>query len=185
MSKTMKITISALFTAVLAILAQIQIPIQPVPFSLTLFAVYLTGIVLPPLCAFGSVLAYLILGGFGVPIFAGMIGGPAVLFGPTGGYKIGYIFVALIVSVGIHIFCKNSDSKIRFAIFAVVSMLIGLTVCYLFGTIWFVITSDAKLSYAMKVCVYPFIPFDLLKILIAAIAGLAIKPVLKKTKLFE
>ena len=89
--KTRELTAAAMMTALMAILSQVQLSIGPVPFNLAVLGAYLTGLLLPVPYAAGSVAAYIVLGGFGVPVFAGFSGGPAVLFGPTGGYIFGYL----------------------------------------------------------------------------------------------
>ena len=67
-----------------------------VPINLALFAVYMAGTMLGPVWGAASQLVYLLLAAVGVPVMAGMQGGPAVLLGKTGGYAIGYLLAALI-----------------------------------------------------------------------------------------
>ncbi|HBY72577.1 MAG TPA: biotin transporter BioY, partial [Lachnospiraceae bacterium] len=83
-----------MFTAVICVLSQISIPTQPIPFTLALFAIFLTGALLPPRAAFLSVFVYLLLGAFGLPVFAGFKGGIHVLTGMTGGYLMAYPFMS-------------------------------------------------------------------------------------------
>lgn len=168
---TKSLTQAALFTALIAILAQIQIPTPPIPFSFTVFAVVLTGAVLRPRQAFLSVLAYLLLGAFGLPVFAGMQGGVGVLFGLTGGFKLSYPLMALLVSVlgSIH---KEGDRPIAHTIRLSIGMLLALLLCYTMGTLWFMAAGDQPLNTALSACVIPFIPFDCLK-LVLAVAGAA------------
>ena len=107
MSKTFsvqKMAIIALMTAVLCILAPISIPvfISPVPISLGVLAIYLTAYVLSPLDATISVIIFILLGTFGLPVFSGYSGGLSKLVGPTGGYIIGFLFTVYISSLFIH-----------------------------------------------------------------------------------
>ena len=87
---TNNIVFTGIFTAIIIILSQIAIPTSPVPFTLSLLAIFLTGILLPPRQAFLAVLVYILLGAFGLPVFAGMKRVVSALFGPTGGYILAY-----------------------------------------------------------------------------------------------
>lgn len=86
----------AIFTALLCILAPMSIPIGPVPISLTTLVIYLSLYILGMKKGTISFLIYLLLGLVGLPVFSGYSGGPAKLLGPTGGYIIGFLFIALI-----------------------------------------------------------------------------------------
>ena len=95
----------ALFTALTAVCSQISIPMPwGVPVNLALFAVYLAGAMLGAVWGSVSLLAFLALAAFGVPVLAGFQGGPAAVFGPTGGYVIGYLAAALVVGAADHPF---------------------------------------------------------------------------------
>ena len=143
-SKTYEITITALMTAVTCILAPMSIPIGPVPISFTNLAIYLSLYLLGWKRGTISYLIYLLIGLVGLPVFSGFTGGPAKLAGPTGGYIIGFIVMAIIV-------------------------------CYLFGTIWFCVVAGYTFQAALAVCVIPFIPADLVKMIIAMLIGPMIK----------
>ena len=92
---TQKIVYTALFVALIAVCAIIQVPIGMVPISLATLAVILSGLILGPWLGLLSTLCYLLLGLVGVPIFAGFKGGLSVIAGPTGGYLIGYLAISL------------------------------------------------------------------------------------------
>lgn len=147
-----KMVLTALLTALLAVLAQIQIPMRPVPFNLAVMGVFLAGLLLPPRWAVSSVVLYILLGAVGIPVFAGFVGGPAVLVGPTGGYIAGYLFLALVTSLG--------RGGLRTAVPA---MLLGLVCLYAFGTAWFVVLSGRTLAAALQLCVLPFLLPDICK----------------------
>jgi hypothetical protein len=89
----------ALFAAVMTVCAQIQIPFGEVPFTLQTLGVFIAASLLGWKRGTLSVIVYVLLGLAGVPVFAGFSGGIGVLFGPTGGYIIGFIFTALIVGL--------------------------------------------------------------------------------------
>ena len=97
-TSTKTLTLIGLTTAALCILGpmSIPIPVSPVPLSLTNFAIYLIIYILGMKHGTISVFIYLCLGTVGLPVFSAFSGGPSKLFGPTGGYLIGFLFLALI-----------------------------------------------------------------------------------------
>ena len=168
MSKTFsvqKMAIIALMTAVLCILAPISIPvfISPVPVSLGVLAVYLTAYVLSPVDATISVIIFILLGTFGLPVFSGYSGGLSKLVGPTGGYIIGFLFTVYISSLFIHM--KKG------IIFDVIGMITGLAICYILGTIWFSYQQGKGFIASLLLCVVPFLIGDAVKIIVAVILG--------------
>ena len=166
-TKTYDITITALMTAVTCILAPLSIPIGPVPISFTNLAIYLSLYLLGWKKGTISYLIYLLLGLVGLPVFSGFTGGPAKLAGPTGGYIIGFIVMAIIAGLVI----DNCHKPL----INLIGMIVGTIVCYLFGTVWFCIVADYTFKAALAVCVIPFIPADLIKMIIAMIIGPMIK----------
>src|SRR5699024_11300136 len=97
--KTKQLVHAALFVALIAIGALVKLPLGPVPFTLQLPMVILTGLLLGPKLAFISLITYTLLGLLGIPIFAGASGLGAFV-SPTFGFIIGYIPAALIIGVG-------------------------------------------------------------------------------------
>jgi len=160
-----KMAIIALMTAVLCILAPISIPvfISPVPISLGVLAIYLTAYVLSPLDATISVIIFILLGTFGLPVFSGYSGGLSKLVGPTGGYIIGFLFTVYISSLFIHM--KKG------IIFDVIGMITGLALCYILGTIWFSYQQGKGFIASLLLCVVPFLIGDAIKIIVAVILG--------------
>ena len=160
-----KMAIIALMTAVLCILAPISIPvfISPVPISLGVLAVYLAAYVLSPVDALVSVIIFILLGTFGLPVFSGYSGGLSKLVGPTGGYIIGFLFTVYISSLFIHM--KKG------IIFDVIGMITGLALCYILGTIWFSYQQGKGFIVSLLLCVVPFLIGDAVKIVVAVILG--------------
>lgn len=160
-----KMAIIALMTAVLCILAPISIPvfISPVPVSLGVLAVYLTAYVLSPVDSLISVIIFILLGTFGLPVFSGYSGGLSKLVGPTGGYIIGFLFTVYISSLFIHM--KKG------IIFDVIGMITGLALCYILGTIWFSYQQGKGFIASLLLCVVPFLIGDAIKIIVAVILG--------------
>jgi len=167
-NKTYMLTVTALMTAVTCVLAPMSVPIGPVPISLTNLAIYFALYLLGWKMGTVSYIVYLIIGIVGVPVFSGFTGGFAKLLGPTGGYIIGFIPMAIIAGLAI----EKSGSRILHFI----AMVVGTAVCYAFGTAWFCVVMKSDVAAALGMCVFPFIPGDIAKIVIAMVAG----PILKK-----
>ena len=159
--KTADMAYIAMFTAIMAVCSWISIPAM-VPFTLQTFGVFLAVGVLGGKRGTLSILVYLLLGAVGVPVFAGFSGGPSVLFGNTGGYIIGFLFTALAVGLITKFFGK------KFYVL-IIAMVVGLALCYLFGTIWFMIVYQCDFAAALMMCVVPYLIFDGCKILLASI----------------
>lgn len=177
-SKTKSMVIIALMAAVTCILGPLSlaIPISPVPISLTNLAVYFTVYVLDRKRGTISYLLYLLIGLVGVPVFSAFTGGPGKLFGPTGGYLIGFIFMAYICGF----FIDKWPSKLYMHF---IGMVLGTAVCYLFGTVWLAYQAGMGFYAALGAGVIPFIPGDLVKIIIALIAGPVIRKQLRRAGL--
>ena len=148
----------ALFAAVMTVCAQIQIPFGEVPFTLQTLGVFIAASLLGWKRGTLSVIVYVLLGLAGVPVFAGI----GVLFGPTGGYIIGFIFTALIVGL----MTEKLGKKLWVEI---VSMILGLAVCYAFGTVWFMFQMKMGLVESLLLCVVPYLIADALKIAFASV----------------
>lgn len=169
-TKTANLTMIGLMTAVLCILGPMSlvIPISPVPISLTNLAIYLTVILLGMRRGTLVTLVYLFVGLIGVPVFSAFTGGPGKLIGPTGGYLIGFIFLALIAGYAVDRF----PGKIRWT---VLGMVLGTIVLYGLGTAWLAYSAGMTFSQALFAGVIPFIPGDAVKIALAIMIGFPIK----------
>ena len=162
--KTREITYVGLFVAVMAVCSWISVPMT-IPFTMQTFAVFLTVALLGTRLGTITVAAYMLLGAVGLPVFSGFKGGLGVLMGPTGGYIIGFIFTALITGTMIERFGRGR-------IMMAAAMLVGLAVCYAFGTVWFLkVYANTKgavsVATALGWCVIPYILPDCVKILLA------------------
>lgn len=167
-------------TAVLCIIGPITlaIPISPVPISLATLAIYFAVYILGMKKGTISCLLYLFIGFVGLPVFSSFTGGVGKLFGPTGGYLIGYIFMAVISGFFIEKWQKNRYMQI-------LGMVLGTIVCYLFGTIWLSMQAGMSFLAALGVGVVPFILGDMVKIVAASIAGSEIRKRLIRAGLCE
>ena len=169
------IGVMAAVTCILGPLS-LAIPVSPVPISLTNLAVYFAIYVLGMKRGTISYCIYLLLGLVGLPVFSAFTGGAGKLFGPTGGYLIGFIFMALICGF----FIEKWEKKLYMHF---IGMVLGTAVCYIFGTAWLAYTAHMGFAAALAAGVIPFIPGDLVKIIIAMIAGPIIRKQLKRAGL--
>ncbi len=167
----------ALFAAITCVLAPLSIPIGPVPISLTSLVIYFSVYVLGWQRATITYIVYLLLGLVGLPVFSGFQGGIGKLAGPTGGYLIGFIPMAIIAGLFIKI---KEDNKGLNIVIGMIGMVIGTAVDYAFGTAWFCYSSGTGLGAALALCVYPFIIGDLLKMILAALIAPSLARQLKR-----
>ncbi|MBQ7454900.1 MAG: biotin transporter BioY [Clostridia bacterium] len=164
---------AALCAALIVVCSWISIPWM-VPFTMQTFAVFFACEVMGG-AAIWPVLLYLLLGAIGLPVFSGMKGGLGVMLGPTGGYMIGFIGIALLMS---------GWKRLLKGKLVTVGMALGLLLCYLIGTVWFVEVYSRgaqAVSYATALswCVLPFIGPDLVKLALARLVGNRVKLALK------
>lgn len=149
---------AGLLAACTAVLAQIVIPIGPVPFNLAVFGAFLAGMLLSPGMAVLSMATYWLMAAIGLPVMAGLQGGLGAVLSPTGGYVAGYLLLA-----GCTALVAERPMPMRLA-----GMALGLVLCYTLGTVWFICATGTALSAALAMCVLPFIPADVAKGIAAA-----------------
>ena len=153
----------ALMAAFLCIFSPISIPLPLVPITLQTFGVFLVSALLGWKRGTVAVLIYLLLGLIGLPVFSGWTGGFSSFATPSSGYIIGFLFTALLTGFLIDRFSR------QFWMYPV-AMAAGLAVCYLFGTIWFLVYMNVWMSTpysfweAVLICVLPFLVGDAVKI---------------------
>lgn len=162
--RTRDIAYIAIFTALMAVCSWISIP-TAIPFTLQTMAVFLAVGLLGGKRGTIAVAAYVLLGAVGAPVFANFSGGVGILLGQTGGYILGFIGSALLMwalerSLGGKLWGLG------------LSMVLGLLVCYAFGTAWFMVVypmggESVTLWTALTWCVFPYVVFDLIKIALA------------------
>lgn len=141
---------------------RIPLPFTPVPITGQTFGVLLLGALLGSRYGTAVVAAYVLEGIIGLPVFAGWKGGVAALFGPTGGYIIGFVFAAFVVGRLVELgWAKRFDLTLT-------ALLIGNAVIYAFGLPWlaFFVGWDKTLQLGLL----PFLPGDLLKLAAASVA---------------
>lgn len=174
--RTIDLVYIAFGAVLIAICSWISIP-TAVPFTMQTFAIFFV------LSAFGgkrgtvAIILYILLGVVGIPVFSQFTAGIGILLGSTGGYIVGFIFMGLIYWLLVCLFGKKLWVE-------VLAMVIGLAVCYAFGTVWFMIVyagSNGPVGLAMVLswCVIPFIIPDLIKLGLALTLARRLSPVLK------
>ncbi|MGN1163300.1 MAG: biotin transporter BioY [Candidatus Ornithospirochaeta sp.] len=160
--------LTALFSALVAAGAFIKIPMFPVPMTLQTLFVFLSGLLLPPVASFSSLLIYIVLGAVGLPIFTSG-GGLAALLGPTGGFIFGFLLSAPVGSL----LAKKKRDSVWWNLFV---LLVMEVLMYVVGIVWLKIKLDATWAKAFSVGLVPFIVGDAVKIAVAAVAGKILYP---------
>lgn len=177
-SKSYQMAIIGVMTAVICILGPLSIPIGLVPISFTYLAIFIALYTLGMKKGTISCIIYVLIGFIGIPVFSGFSSGPSKLLGPTGGYIVGYLFMAIIAGFFIDRFINK-----WYLCFA--GMVIGAAADYTLGTIWLAHQAHMSASAALAAGVIPFIPGDLVKIAVSAYIGPQIRKRLIKTNLYQ
>lgn len=176
--------LASLFAALLCVSSYIVIPVGPVPVTLQVLVVLLAGAVLGAELGALSVVLWIVLGVFGLPVFAGGKAGPMVLLGPTGGFLYGFVVCAYIVGGLVRL---KSGSRY----FTAGAMLLGTAAAYAFGLAGFMasfaffLQKPMTLQQALSMAVLPFVPMDLVKVGLAAWLSPVLIRSLNRTGLLE
>lgn len=174
--RTIDLVYIALGAVLIAVCSWISIP-TTVPFTMQTFAMFFVLSTLGGKRGTVAILVYVLLGAVGIPVFAQFTSGIGILLGNTGGYIVGFIFMGLIYWLVVHFLGKKLWAEI-------LAMVIGLAVCYAFGTMWFMyVYTQANgavgLTMVLTWCVIPFIIPDLVKLGLALALARRLSPVLK------
>ncbi len=158
---------TGLFAALTAVgaVVSLPLPLTPVPLSLQVLFVLLSGIVLGGRLGVASQVLYVIMGVVGLPVFAGGRAGPSVLVGPTGGYVLGFVLTPLVVSA---VAGRSGSNGARNRARVLAGTLLGVATIHVFGAAQLGLVADLTPSQAVSLGVLPFIPVDIVKALIAA-----------------
>ena len=159
----------ALCTAVIAIMAQISIPMPlGVPMTMQTFAITLAAVVLGSKKGGIATLIYVLMGAVGIPVYAGFAGGFQHIVGPTGGFIISFPVMAFIIGLGVD---KFRNVKGGFLI----CLILGTLINYVIGVLMFCLLTQSPVSVGISACVLPFIPTAIIKAALASILGLKIR----------
>jgi biotin transport system substrate-specific component len=172
----------ALMAAVTAVAAQITIPLpfSPVPFTMQVLAVLLSGMLLGARNGALSQLVYVLVGAAGAPVFAGFSGGLGVIFGPTGGYLLSYPLAAALAGLAAGTVARASRRRALLAGF--LWGCAGLAAIYAVGATWLAAVTGLPPLAALAQGVLPFVPLDLVKTGLAAAVGTAAAPVIAPSR---
>ncbi len=161
---TKHLALIGVMAAVLCISGPLALPVGPVPISLGSFAVYLTVYILGMKKGTISICIYILLGLVGIPVFSSFSGGVGKVMGPTGGYIVGYILLALIFGFFIDKWKTNYG-------LILLGMVFGTIALYLLGTAWLAYQAKMSFSAALAAGVLPFIAGDIVKMIVAMLVG--------------
>ncbi|WP_374703377.1 biotin transporter BioY [Bacillus sp. V3-13] len=168
--------VTALFAAVIGILAQITIPLPLVPITGQTLAIGLAATILGARFGTLSVILYLIIGAVGVPVYAEFSGGASVLVGPTGGYLVGFVPTAFLIGF---ILEKTSFTFKN----AMIANSLGMVVTLIFGTVWLKIAAGLTWTAALAGGFTPFIIVGLIKAALASWIGVLVRNRLQSANL--
>ena len=179
MTKSLKeLILAAEFAAIIAVLSQFTFPLGLIPLTGQTFAIGLTATFLGKRTGTVSVLIYLLLGLIGLPVFSGMSGGIGVLFGPTGGYLVGFILQSWLIGF----IMEKVGSRYPLTISA---NLVGSAAALCCGMLWLMISSSLSLHTAFLSGFLPFIIPEAIKSIAAASVSLFLKKRLSRLQLFS
>ncbi len=159
----------AAIVALLAVSASLSIPIGPVPITLQMLVLFAAALIVSPKEFLAGVSGYLLIGALGLPVFSGFKGGVGVLFGPTGGFLIGFLVAAILVRVVFH------GGERASLMGDVVKLLIVLAGSYLFGWIQLQIVTGMDPVAAFVAGIAPFFLIDLAKAGFAFLVARSVK----------
>lgn len=168
--------VTALFAAIIGILAQVTIPLPLVPITGQTLAIGLAATILGARYGTYSVILYIIIGAAGVPVFAEFSAGISRIVGPTGGYLIGFIPAVFIMGW----YMEKMEFNIKHAF---VANLIGMVLTLTIGTLWLSIAADLSLKAALVSGFTPFIIVGIIKAFLAAWLGIIVRNRLISAKL--
>jgi biotin transport system substrate-specific component len=163
------IVYAAMMAALTAVGAFIAIPIGPVPIVLQNFFVFLTGLLLGSRWGAAAIFVYLLAGALGLPVFAGGKGGIGHIFGPTGGYLLGYLPAVFIIGL-------ISEKGRHRPVIDTFGLLCGVFVVYACGVPWLKMVTGMPFQKAVAVGMLPFLLGDGLKVLAALPVAKALRP---------
>ena len=165
----------ALMAAFTAVAAQIAIPLEPVPFTLQVLAVVLTGLLLGPRYGALAMAIYLLVGAVGIPVFSGFRGGLGILFGDTGGYLLAYPLAAALAGVAAGAVANAPRRRALIVGFLWGSL--ALAVIYALGAAWLMVLAGLSPG-----AVLPFVVFDLIKVGLANLVAVAVAPAIAASR---
>lgn len=175
---------SAIFTAFMIISSYIVVPIGPVPHTLQTLVVILSGFLLGPKWGPISMVTWILLGVLGLPVFNQGQAGAVMLVGPTGGFIIGFIVCSWLIGILTVRDIKSGYFK------TFIYLLSGIMVTYIVGLVGFKLSFEYFLLKPMTweksvwIAIAPFLPFDIIKTVVATYLGVQIRKALLAAGLY-
>ncbi len=165
-----RMTTIAIMAALICVCSWITIP-SVVPFTMQTFAVFCALLLLGGKDGLYAVILYLMMGAVGLPVFSGFAGGAGYMLGPTGGYMLGFVLTCLLFWLCEPLW-KSFPEKKALRRLRIPVLAVGLLLCYLAGTFWFITVMSARgtdydFMAALGVCVVPYLLPDAAKLLLA------------------
>lgn len=167
-NKLSMMTVTALFAALIAVLAQVVIPLPLIPITGQTFAIGLAATVLGSRHGTVATLLYVAMGCVGIPVFAQMSGGLGILLGPTGGFIVGFIPAAWAIGYYLE---KTSFTFVQ----ACIANLIGMIITLAFGMVWLKFSASLSWTAAFLSSVAPFLVVGVIKAGLAAWIGIIVR----------
>lgn len=175
--KVKNMVLCAMFAALLCLCAWIAVPLGDAVVTMQTFGLFLTLGVLGGKRGCAAVLVYLLLGAVGLPVFSGFRGGLGALLGVTGGYILGFAALALVYWMISALLPDKLPVR-------VCACILGLLVCYGFGTVWFYVLyvkggNAIGIGAVLLKCVVPYLLPDGIKLVLAVALSEKIKGIHK------
>lgn len=168
---TRTIVTIGMFAAIVSVLSILSIPTPSgVPVTLQTFAIALCGYALGSASGVTVTIVYILIGTVGVPVFAGMTGGPSWLAGYSGGFMWGFLFLSFLCGVGM---------KRKFVVLRIIFGMAGLLICHLIGIIQYAVVAGVPFRASFAAVSMPFLLKDAISV---AGAYFAARPILRITK---
>ncbi|HBH3608513.1 TPA: biotin transporter BioY [Clostridioides difficile] len=169
------LTKMSICVALLCISSYIYIPLPFTPAGVTAqtIMINLIALILTPRQAFSTVGVYIMIGLIGIPVFGGGTSGIGKLLSPTGGFYIGFLFAALIISL---LKGRNNDIK-RYIL---ITIFVGMPIIYFMGTVFMCYFNQMTVEAALFAAVVPFLIGDTIKSVIASFLGTKLNNVLRR-----
>ncbi|GAB4075197.1 biotin transporter BioY [Barrientosiimonas marina] len=172
-TKLQMMIVTALFTAIIGILAQVAIPLPLVPITGQTLAIGLAATILGSRYGTYSTILYMIIGAIGVPVFSQMTSGLGILLGPTGGFIVG--FIPTVYFMGKYL------EMTRFNVtHAIIANVMGMFITLIFGTVWLKIVASLTWYEAFLSGFAPFVAVGLIKAVLAGWIGIVVRRRLKE-----
>ncbi len=167
----------AVSAVIMTVCSWLTVPFA-VPFTMQTFAVFAVLLILGGKSGTAAIGLYIALGLVGLPVFSGFQGGFSHLAGPTGGYIAGFLLTGLLYLALEKAICGKKT------VFTVLTLSVGLVLCYLAGTLWFVAVYGSRgesvgVFAALSTCVLPYILPDAAKLALAILVGGRVKKYIK------